>query len=390
MGKVKSFFRVLSCPKSNKARAVRDNQQIQKSISVEEDEECLGTRGDKFSFSAPVSTSELPATQQEPLLALYNQSMVIESDTEDHRDTALVALCNTLTLKIRQNLLIALLCLQRRSLEVHLCRHFVKKIVFIVTRNLENSARKAVLTLRHHGVPKNRDANISDAISAIGTCLGKVVRRDVQAIFHELRYGGIPDPSDELQLGDEQVSVDGEAFGSVSSSEVTTGDCLALCGETEAYQLPRSHRPRANTAEAPHPACAIEPDGSSASVIERNKRLISSKIVSSLLKRGDNEGDTRARLVKRGDPATARTVERGQFHQSVQEDFVEAVVPDKVKLGDVIFRNVIKGLECMPPAVVEQKANIVWELDFFTSEPYISYAYKSLRSSGLSRHGAAI
>ncbi|ORM39977.1 uncharacterized protein BXIN_1251 [Babesia sp. Xinjiang] len=331
MGKVKSFFRGLSCPKSSSGKGeypkiqrpatynptdVRNNKKINRSTTSDEDDFVSVMRGDNFSFSTPVNTEDITEENLEPEITEFNQGIETGSSIVNFRDNALVALCNTLSLKIRHVLLLSLVCMHQNTTKAHLYRHFVKKVVIVLARNLDKKARQAVVTLRQNGVPLIKPPIINGAVTILAVSLAKNLRWNLLSVFFELR--------------------------SVKST-CTVADS--------------KNKPKDSTNDANDPSVRGQP-------------------VNQVKPTTGGDGGCSSSSGK--EPVTRKL--------GLKKSTGEIIDKSKVKIGDNIFKNAIKNVKVKSPVTVEHKANIVWELDFFTCEPYLKYVNKSMECSQMTHH----
>ncbi|GBE58892.1 Iron-sulphur cluster biosynthesis domain containing protein [Babesia ovata] len=407
MGKVKSFFRVLSCPKKGGTRGTRTRAQdkplndapedanghtLKKHISVEEEEDFPVLRGDNFSFSAIGNSTDAVAQQPESAFVTSIQQISIECPQGSRHQVAIFALCNILTFKVNQDLLLTLLCLHRRSMRVHLSRQLVKKISYVFKRNLENSARHAVVTLRHHRIPLQRHPKFLIAITRIENNLEKPVVRNVQAAFQALKERRLPVTLQEATGQGNQATSGGERHGSSNAAKPDSARVCDNSAGVPSSQQSQGYQRRSNTTGTSRHSQPSDLGRHRASTLSANDSAGGDGAHIRAVQSCHSKSASNGSLVTRGGKGAAFKCLNEICQQGNHEkaDFNSIKQADKAKIGNTIFQNAIKGAKRSVPAVTEQKANIVWELDFFTCEPYVSYAYKSIRCSSFRRNDAPV
>ncbi|CDR96816.1 Iron-sulphur cluster biosynthesis domain containing protein, putative [Babesia bigemina] len=407
MGKVKSFFRVLACPKKGGTRSTRTRAQdkpsneaaedtsghiFKKNISVDEEENFSELRGDNFSFSAIVNSTDAVVQQPECAFANFNQQMSIECPEGSRQHVAIFSLCNILLFKIKQDLLLALFCLHRQSMRVHLRRQFVKKIAYVFKRNLENSARHAVITLRRYRMPLQHHPKFLIAITRIENNLEKPVVRNVQASFQALRNRRPPVTPPGSTSQRSHAASEGKRQGSIISSKP---DSAYICNKSlgvSSTQLTQGYQPRSNTTGTSRPIKLNDLARHRASTLSGNGAVDANGAHLRAAQSCHSKSASTGPSVTRDDKGAALKCVDECIQQDIHNktDCSSSKQVDKKKIGNSIFQNAIKGAQRSIPAVAEQKTNIIWELDFFTCEPYVSYAYKSIRCSSLTRNDAPV
>ncbi|GFE53311.1 iron-sulfur assembly protein [Babesia ovis] len=387
MGKVKSFFRGLSCPKSHNSKGeditnqhnvtnnptgVRKNQDDYGSRNIELENQLREVRVENFSFSAPISSREINEERVTSEIEEYENSTDSDTSLYRNQDIALIALCNTLRLKVRHNLLVALLCLQQKSIRLHLLRNFLKKVLFVINRNQDNFAREAVITLRQYRVPLLKENLIQAGVTIVNLVLDKRQRIDLIEVLSILRgeYAscGVNKPgctNTEGSTDDNKGKVGTESVVLINTCSKIDDSANALtdCGNClKQTNVIGTQSGCAKQAEVTEPRLKLQ--GNTHRGYKEGKGFN---------QRSSSRGVTEIRVDKNtnGDTKTPELKEQARW--DIIRDSKERSAIERQKIGENIFRNAIKNIEFNVPAVVEHKPNVVWELEFFTTEPYTGH-----------------
>lgn len=377
MGKVRSFFSVLSCPKTRRGKAtgVKNDKRLIKQPSTSESEVCGVATINAFSFSDRTNDVVIPRKDKVSPSVEFEIIVPVEDNLYSQKDIAVMALFNTLNLKMRQNLFAAFMCWHKWTMRVRLCRYFVKRIGLITAKSVDNSMRDAIVTLRQYrksgkagGIPsatlKKVDDNIhkGDHSYTSGRVLTISGERKVEkprassASLQESKTKG----DSRVELGAPRQSSHSLAIHSASPGQ----------GDTA-----KSVRPRSQTTGVSY----VTFRGNN------NNGLIHSSKVDISLKGVASTGNGNLKLSNKDCllhpllPSESSTSERG-CRASTNKTYIDNTVltEEKRRLSNVIYHKAIKNTNVMKPVVVTSKSNVVCQLEFFTLDKYVQYANKAI------------
>ncbi|KAG6440103.1 hypothetical protein BBOV_III006900 [Babesia bovis T2Bo] len=271
------------------------------------------------------------------------------------------ALCNTIRLKVRHNLIVALVCLHQRTNKVHLLNYFIKKVVFVLKRNQENIARFAVIAIRQHKLSSIKYQAIHGAVTTISQIvLCKQYKLKYQGLNALVLYGRnskfsctalenkvvVTNHNDsKVQAGRKAVceSLSVSVDGNVANVNTLANPLTSYLNENEKLLHPTKN----------NQSCANLMTFTNTSQIKINSCM---KPTTSL---------------PNSPPTDIYSSENAMT---------------KKNIGYNLFQKAIKNINFSMPAVVEQKDNLICDLEFFTAEPYASYVKKSMRYSNSQDH----
>ncbi|EDO08274.2 hypothetical protein BBOV_III007130 [Babesia bovis T2Bo] len=377
MGKVKSFFKVLSCPKkthntkgegrkrlhiklSNPTDAKKNKSDIGAS-NIECGDNFKEVTVENFLFSTP--TVAIDVVENHGTTAFDDPKHGLDTDMLlFQRQCALVqALCNTIRLKIRHNLIVSLVCLQQRTNKVHLLNYFIKKVVFVLKRNQERIARYAVIAIRQHKLSSIKYQAIHGAVTTIS-----------QIVFckqYKLKYQGLK----ALVLYGRNSKFSGTALENKvlvtnhKDSKVRAG-CKAVCEKS-----------------------SVSVDGNVANVKTLANPLTSDLNDNDKLLHSTKNNQAGANLMTFTNTSQIKINSCLKPTTSMPNSpptdiYSRENAMTKKNIGYNLFQKAIKNINFSMPAVVEQKDNLICDLEFFTAEPYASYVKKSMRCSNSQHH----
>nr|BAN65956.1 hypothetical protein [Babesia bovis] len=279
------------------------------------------------------------------------------------RQCALVqALCNTIRLKVRHNLIVSLVCLQQRTNKVHLLNYFIKKVVFVLKRNQEKIARYAVIAIRQHKLSSIKYHSTHAAVTTIS-----------QIVFgkqYKLKYQGL----NALVLYGRNIKFSCTAL---ENKVVVTNhkDSKVRAGHKAVYEK-----------------LSVSVDGNVANVKTLANPLTSDLNENDKLLRPTKNVQTGANLMTFTNISKIKINScmkpTTSLYNSSPTDIYssENAILNKKNIGYNLFQKAIKSINFSMPALVEQKDNLICDLEFFTSEPYASYVKKSMRCSNSQHH----
>ncbi|KAG6440102.1 hypothetical protein BBOV_III006900 [Babesia bovis T2Bo] len=362
MGKVKSFFKVLSCPKkSHNTKDVKKNKSDIGASNIESGDNFKEVTVENFSFSTP--TVAIDVVENHGTTAFDDPKHGLDTDMLlFQRQCAFVqALCNTIRLKVRHNLIVALVCLHQRTNKVHLLNYFIKKVVFVLKRNQENIARFAVIAIRQHKLSSIKYQAIHGAVTTISQIvLCKQYKLKYQGLNALVLYGRnskfsctalenkvvVTNHNDsKVQAGRKAVceSLSVSVDGNVANVNTLANPLTSYLNENEKLLHPTKN----------NQSCANLMTFTNTSQIKINSCM---KPTTSL---------------PNSPPTDIYSSENAMT---------------KKNIGYNLFQKAIKNINFSMPAVVEQKDNLICDLEFFTAEPYASYVKKSMRYSNSQDH----
>lgn len=389
MGKVRSFLSVLGCPKSNRCRGHRNSKRSSKCLSTDEADNIGLNYGNNFSFSDQADVIGFPVKKDEFETTNHNINSDYEDSLYNQKEVSIIALCNTLNLKLRHNLILAFVCLQKQTIRTHLCRHFIKRTVFIITKNVENSARQAILALKHHRALSNPSSCLSNAACTTEAILNNLINRCALAAFkvfkYEERLEGIATsfcPGRQVSAEDKLDIHRGASRRSASSKEcLTDGSRYSHQGyvsQPRSYTTdPRYFHSQKSTegitdTQHKHSGTPVED-----SVIAESAEAIFKRAIKSL------------QHVEPKSPVETQKILNEQSVKSSSKTYDnEPSTTESKRLSNSIYQNAINKVNVMTPSLLTSKTNIIWDLDFFTSEPYVNYAKKAITYAPRGHHDA--